>query len=152
MAGRKNAHLDPLRARSEEVAELRRNGQTWKDIAIMMGSNPQTIRLLFDHGFRENQNRRKREIRKGAPKRRYEARSTYVIPAVKLKDLPPIPKDTRDLTQYILGDPLPGRSAKDKGRIKDVGLVVDNCERSERRDGITLANKMRYIPVKWFGN
>lgn len=52
-----------------------------------------------------------------------------VVDRAKSSDLGQIPKDTRDLTQRLFGDPLPGRSAYDQGARPTIDRKPDGPNR-----------------------
>ena len=83
-------------------------GHTFKDIAECLGVSPWTVRVWTDAEFAVRVYETKR-------KRLYpNAKRERVLPTEKL---PPVPLDTRGLTERTLGDPIFERSALFKRKM-----------------------------------
>ena len=98
----------------EAIRDLRARGMTWLDISNRFGVSYTTARCICDPVYAANEAERRRRwtIRHEQKMELQRAQA-----AGKPKEyLPPVPRDTRDLTARIMGDPLPGRSALDRMR------------------------------------
>jgi hypothetical protein len=91
----------------EKAKRLRADGLPWAEISRRMLINPDWIRRRIDPEYRDNANRALRERMHGQ-----RCPRSYSNPDPRLCQK--VPKDTRDNTARICGDPLPGRSALDQ--------------------------------------
>lgn len=104
----------------EDLARrMRAEGTSWKNLARTFGVTPETIRCRLDEEYkrihRERHNKYLRELRRGLAADRIVLHQAERIDKEALAQrLAEIPDDTRDLTAFLMGDPLPGRSALDR--------------------------------------
>jgi len=110
--------------KAADIRRLRSQGLTWSQVGALIGTSHFTARMVVDEVFRERETVRKR-ARTWKVRAANEAASVQTsIPGRPIGDeirgeLPPA-RDTRSLTQRLLGDPLPGRSALDRMRQSQV--------------------------------
>lgn len=102
---------------------LRREGMSWNAVAKSVGAATETVRRWLDPEFRrqriafdreryrERQAKQQRERRSDFWHRSEPKPLTEPECAARLRE---IPRDTRDVTARLCGDPLPGRSALDQ--------------------------------------
>lgn len=96
----------------EEARRMRESGQSWRAIGRAFSISTDAVMAAIDPIFAE---RRRQNIRDWRAKNgrglggRRETLSEWIDPAL----VPSVPRDTRGLTGYLMGDPLPGRSALD---------------------------------------
>lgn len=103
--------MSPRKLTQEETQEARqmaRSGVGFDVIAQRFGCHAQTVRRAVDPEYGE---RRRETVRQNRLSHGYAARATEADWRSRLAE---VPRDTRDLTAHLLGDPLPGRSALDR--------------------------------------
>lgn len=105
----------------ERARRLRNSGMTYVAIASRFGCGEQLIRVSLDPAYRAVRNERAKVARRAERAEAKDRKSSTDI-VIEMRNafkadaaarLAEIPKDTRDLTARIAGDPLPGRSALD---------------------------------------
>lgn len=123
--------------RMEQAARLKAEGLDYEAIGKIVGATGTTVHCWLDAEFAANRRRIVNAARQGK----------YTTPAIHRIEIRPspediergfraIPKDTRDLTAQLCGDPLPGRRAIDNwqsiGTIS-AKIVADMRLRSRTR-------------------
>lgn len=94
---------------------LRAKGWAWRKIARQLGISVERLRTAIEPGFgKRRYQRQKRLAMPGHAHVRPGRRPTKPKAADVAARLAEIPDDERGLTQRLLGDPLPGRSALDR--------------------------------------
>lgn len=113
--------------------KLRAEGMPWYRIGKALGLSEMTVRCALDPAYaamlleRRRINRRKNGASK--PITQVEGISSTREAARRdaLARLAEIPADTRSLTAFICGDPLPGRSAWDRRLAEDYDLACEGA-------------------------
>lgn len=109
----------------DQAREWQREGVSWREMGKRFGTTQDTVRRAVDAEFsaRERamrENRRRSDNPRGRIVREKRERQSGLRPTEAefqaMKAL--IPADTRDLTGFLTGSPLPGRSALDKLRAE----------------------------------
>lgn len=107
-----------VKVAQDDLARMRklfRKGASWSEIARRTGYSYEIVRRRLDPAYAAMRRDRKRKWRTGNgvaaldPKK--ATRAGVSSDAHKLMNM--VPRDTRDLTGRVFGDPLPGRSALD---------------------------------------
>ena len=93
--------------------KLRAAGKSWADIGAHFGYHENTIRKRLDPDFADS-----RRLRYTAPALCMRAMEPRLTPAEAERALATVPLDTRTIQARFLGDPLPGRSALDRQRLR----------------------------------
>lgn len=101
--------------RKVRAQALKREGFSIIHIAAQIGVNQTTVRCWLDGEYYETRKRRINERRRKLSGSSSSRRVAKEEPEVSVL-LQQVPADKRDLTGRLLGDPLPGRSAYDRGR------------------------------------
>ena len=106
---------DKVLADKEKLLAMHASGMTWEAVAAATGHKVRTMVNNLDPSIKE----RKREYDK---RRQRYTPMFQAAPKVEVRgELPP--PDTRNLTQRICGDPLPGRSYLDRMRAQQENRV-----------------------------
>lgn len=111
MAPRKDFDLDQIR-------QMLASGKSWQTIADILGTTYSTIRMKLDPEFARARKDRVNAARRGANTYKSPKKSQHYVTksSVNPEQIPSQPRDTRNLTGRLFGDPLPGRSALDQKR------------------------------------
>lgn len=111
----------------EEAKTLHTSGWRYARIGEQFGVDNKTIRRALDpeyQALRCKQVREARLLREAGirnPRAGRESATSMSLKADWAARLAEIPADTRTLTQFMFGDPLPGRSALSRRNTGDVG-------------------------------
>lgn len=100
--------------------EMRQDGASWSRIARTLGAGVDLVRYRIDRGFAEKRLarvRNRRDRRPREPKLSAGPVECWVPPERLAQLLATVPRDDRNLTARLLGDPLRGRSALDQREI-----------------------------------
>lgn len=96
------------------------SGSTWKEVVRTTGCSIHHVKKALDPEYqerrREKDRRRYRQIHAQKTAEAGHRAATAIPPSEARRALASIPRDTRNLTARVLGDPLPGRSALEQGR------------------------------------
>lgn len=94
-----------------EMRQMRLDGATWAKIARRFACAEETVHKAAEPAYAERRRRmdNRHQGKVGAVSSRVDADIVDRLVAQ-------IPRDTRDLTGVVFGDPLPGRSALDRRR------------------------------------
>jgi hypothetical protein len=94
---------------------MRAAGTSWRLIAKEFGVSQEKVQRKIDPGYAEHRNeqlRAKYRAETRAITNHYASGAQTSADAERLMD--EIPRDTRDLTARLMGDPLPGRRSIDR--------------------------------------
>jgi hypothetical protein len=93
----------------DKARSLRHHGHDWKTVCIELDIGYDWLRTRIDPDYCEyRKKKRRRELHITT-----SASGSHMSQAEYLQRRRSVPKDTRNLTQRLMGDPLPGRSALD---------------------------------------
>jgi len=108
MAPRKDFDLDQIR-------QMLASGKSWQTIADALGTTYSTIRMKLDPEFARNRKDRVNQARRQLNQRKaYEPKlpqRRVMMKDIDPDQIPPQPRDTRNLTGRLFGDPVFERSA-----------------------------------------
>lgn len=122
---------------------MRAQGKSWTEIGKALGFDRDSVHGWLDRRFAERRYEQcKRRLLRYENEDRRQPRARPIDVAARLAE---IPKDDRDLTQRLMGDPLPARSAlamkKIPGKVSPFHLVRDSasfsaapCDARRRED------------------
>lgn len=98
----------------DRIHAMYANGINPHSIAKEIGSDYTKVRLVVDPAFRNRRNRRAARYKKKNSDKSENPRFHQVLVRQRVEEnfIPP-PPDTRDLTAFLMGDPIPGRRAID---------------------------------------
>lgn len=105
------------------------NHMNWREIGDCFGVHPETVRRAIDQQYRvrraEQKAQRKAERRMLEKEGVDRASAGWCMDRRQVRSdvearMAEIPRDTRDLTARVCGDPLPGRSALDRRSVGEV--------------------------------
>jgi hypothetical protein len=104
---------------TEEARALRASGAKWVYLAKRYQCDEGTVRRALDAGYRAKRAEQilRAKLRRADERAAIAPRPPVASIAVRedaIRLMAAIPADTRNLTQRIFGDPLPGRSALDR--------------------------------------
>lgn len=103
------------RRRVDEVKPLVAGRSSWHELSMRVKIPVESLRRVYDKKWHENRLRTHRQYRQtnysGKPHVMTASRVDERDVAARLAE---IPEDTRDLTAFLMGDPLPGRRAIDR--------------------------------------
>lgn len=102
----------------KEAKRMRAAGAFWGEIGERFGCDADTAHFRCDPAYRQKRNDRSRASRRQEWRGVHKVRMVVERPADRNPVLPPA-YDTRNLTQVICGDPLPGRSALDRRLVTE---------------------------------
>lgn len=94
----------------EEARRMRESGQSWRAIGRAFGVRECTVMAALDPIYAERRRQMMRDWR-AKNGRSLTCFDAYRPERVDPRKIPPIPRDTRDLTAFICGDPIFERSA-----------------------------------------
>lgn len=105
----------------EMIRSMRLAGRSWLSISAAVGAGVEAIRRAVDPEWaakrREGQNANRKRLRISrdlpSPKQQRPDTNRPTLDEAR-RAIAGVPRDTRDLTSRLLGDPLPGRSALDR--------------------------------------
>ena len=100
----------------EQIVQARKHlddGWTYARVAEKFGCHHMTIRRMVDDNYADRKEERAKQI-VHEPLQAGRVADFRSVKAAAIERLADVPKDTRNLTARLLGDPLPGRSAWDQ--------------------------------------
>ncbi|WP_395449919.1 hypothetical protein ACHMW7_08975 [Aminobacter sp. UC22_36] len=99
-----NQHATPLAWDLALASRMRETGMTYAQIGAVFKLSPDTIHSRTDPAYRA-----KRQWQKSAKRNELLAGARAATNADIAARLAEIPRDTRGLTAFVFGDPIPGR-------------------------------------------
>jgi len=112
----KQQQATPIAWDLDLASRMRETGMTYAQIGLVFGLSPDTMHCRLDPVYRA-----KRQWQKSAARQLLPAPPGMRVSTVTKADvaarLAEIPLDTRDLTAFICGDPIPGRIRPDEAAV-----------------------------------
>lgn len=119
----KQQHATPIAWDLDLASRMRETGMTYAQIGLVFGLSPDTMHCRLDAEYRAKRQWQKSAARQLLPQPPGQ-RANRVSNADLAARLAEIPKDTRDLTAFICGDPIPGRIRPDAAASAANGITL----------------------------
>lgn len=119
----KQQHATPIAWDLDLASRMRETGMTYAQIGLVFGLSPDTMHCRLDPEYRAKRQWQKSAARQLLPQPPGQ-RANRVSNADLAARLAEIPKDTRDLTAFICGDPIPGRIRPDAAAVTAPAITL----------------------------